>query len=142
MPKKNDPGSTTFFRLLIDGESLGNFNGCEGLDAQVDIEQREEGGNNGHVWQLPTRVRHSNIRLTRPINEETAKVMAWISSVATGIERPTAQIEALRANGSLVARWSLLEVVPVSWTGPTLDPDTSSVATEVLEIAHHGFMGW
>ena len=139
MATKDDPGTTTFFRLTIDGESLGDFNGCEGLDAQVDIEVREEGGNNGHVWQLPTRVRHSNIRLTRPINAETSKVMAWISSVATGIERPTAQIEALRANGSLVACWSLLEVVPVSWTGPSLDPESPAVATEVLEIAHHGF---
>ncbi|WUH98495.1 phage tail protein [Spirillospora sp. NBC_00431] len=141
MSNRDDPGTTVFFRLTIDGESLGHFNGCEGLDAQVDIEQREEGGNNGHVWQLPTRVRHSNVRLTRPINKETTKVMAWISSVATGVRRPTAQIEALRANGTLVARWSLLEVVPVSWTGPRLDPESPAVATEVLEIAHHGFTG-
>jgi phage tail-like protein len=139
MTARKDPGSTAFFRLTIDGESLGNFTGCDGLAAQVDIEQREEGGNNGHVWQLPSRVRHSNVRLTRPINEETTKVTAWISSVATGIKRPTAQIEALRADGSLVARWGLLDVVPVSWTGPTFDPTGMSVATEVLEIAHHGF---
>ncbi|WP_218005142.1 phage tail protein [Actinomadura macra] len=139
--KKKDPGSTLYFKLTIDGESLGNFNGCEGLAAQVDIEQREEGGNNGYVWQLPSRVRHSNVRLTRPINQETTRVMAWISSVTTGIRRPTAQIEALRADGSLVARWGLLDVVPVSWTGPTLDPASPAVATEVLEIAHHGFTG-
>lgn len=139
MTTKKDPGTTAFFRLTIDGESLGNFNGCDGLAVQVDIEQREEGGNNGHVWQLPSRVRHSNIRLTRPINKETAKVTAWISSVATGIRRPTAQIEALRADGSVVARWGLLDVVPVNWTGPTLDPEGAEVATEVLEIAHHGF---
>ncbi|GAA4224045.1 phage tail protein [Actinomadura meridiana] len=139
MTARKDPGSTAFFRLTIDGESLGSFTGCDGLAAQVDIEQREEGGNNGHVWQLPSRVRHSNVRLTRPINEETTKVTAWISSVATGIKRPTAQIEALRADGSLVARWGLMDVVPVSWTGPTLDPNSPAVATEVLEIAHHGF---
>ena len=136
-----DPGSTVFFRLSIDGQSLGEFNGCEGLAAQVDIEQREEGGNNGYVWQLPSRVRFSNVRLTRPLTEDTTKLMKWISSVATGIKRPTAQIEALRADGSLVARWGLLDVVPVSWTGPTLDPENPAVATEVLEIAHHGFTG-
>jgi phage tail-like protein len=141
MTSTQDPATTVFFRLTIDGESLGNFNGCEGLAAQVDIEQREEGGNNGHVWSLPSRVRHSNVRLTRPITAETAKVMAWISSISTGVRRPTAQIEALRANGQVVARWGLLDVLPVSWTGPTLDPGSPAVATEVLEIAHHGFTG-
>ncbi|NEA77389.1 phage tail protein, partial [Streptomyces sp. SID13588] len=28
---------------------------------------------------------------------------------------------------------------PVSWQGPSLDPANPGVATEVLEITHHGF---
>lgn len=84
MPTDLDPGSTIFFTLTIDGESLGYFNGCEGLSSQVEIEQRQEGGNNGFVWQLPSRVTFSNIRLTRPLTPDTAKVAAWISSVTTG----------------------------------------------------------
>ncbi|ANH93695.1 MULTISPECIES: phage tail protein [unclassified Streptomyces] len=136
---RQDPGSTIWFTLSIDGESLGYFNGCEGLSSQVEVEHRQEGGNNGFVWQLPTRVTFSTIRLTRPLTPDTTKVAKWISSVQTGIKRPTAHIAALRADGSVVARWGLLEVLPVSWTGPTLDPASPSVATEVLEIAHHGF---
>lgn len=66
MSRELDPGSTIFFTLTIDGESLGFFNGCEGLSSQVEIEQRQEGGNNGFVWQLPSRVTFSTIRLTRP----------------------------------------------------------------------------
>ncbi|MGW6457700.1 phage tail protein [Streptomyces sp. NPDC055078] len=138
MPRQ-DPGSTIWFTLSIDGESLGFFNGCEGLSSQVEIEHRQEGGNNGFVWALPTRVTYSTIRLTRPLTPDTAKVARWISSVQTGIRRPTAQIAALRADGSQVARWGLVDVLPVSWTGPTLDPASPAVATEVLEIAHHGF---
>ncbi|KYK16207.1 MULTISPECIES: phage tail protein [Streptomyces] len=138
MPRQ-DPGSTIWFTLTIDGESLGYFNGCEGLSSHVEVEQRQEGGNNGFVWQLPTRVSYSNSRLTRPLTPDTAKVAKWISSVQTGIKRPTAQISALRADGSLVARWGLIEVLPVSWQGPSLDPASPAVATEVLEIAHHGF---
>ncbi|MFJ2112276.1 MULTISPECIES: phage tail protein [unclassified Streptomyces] len=139
MPQDLDPGSTIFFNLTIDGESLGDFNGCEGLSSQVEIEQRREGGNNGFVWQLPTRVSFSNITLTRPLTPDTAKVAAWISSVTTGVTRPTAQIAALRADGSVVARWGLIDVLPVSWRGPTLNPSSPAVATEVLEITHHGF---
>ncbi|WP_405604296.1 phage tail protein [Streptomyces sp. NBC_01410] len=139
MPRDLDPGSTVFFTLTIDGESLGYFNGCEGLSSTVEIEQRHEGGNNGFVWQLPSRVTFSTIRLTRPLTPDTANVAAWISSVTTGVTRPTAQIAALRADGSEVARWGLIDVLPVSWKGPSLDPASPGVATEVLEITHHGF---
>ncbi|MEU4203777.1 MULTISPECIES: phage tail protein [Streptomyces] len=136
---RQDPGSSLWFTLTIDGESLGYFNGCDGLSSQVETEQRQEGGNNGFVWRLPTRVTFSTIRLTRPLTPDTTKVAKWISSVQTGIERPTAQITALRADGSEVARWGLIDVLPVSWQGPALDPASPAVATEVLEIAHHGF---
>ena len=30
--------------------------------------------------------------------------------------------------------------VPVRWTGPSLNPDSPKVATETIEIAHHGFV--
>ncbi|MEV4194762.1 phage tail protein [Streptomyces toxytricini] len=138
-PTPPDAGSTVFFKLTIDGLNLGLFNGCDGLSSQVEIEQHQEGGNNGFVWQLPTRVVFPTIRLTRPLTSETARVAAWISSISTGITRPTAQIAALRADGSVVAQWGLVEVLPVSWTGPTLDASRPAVATETLEIAHHGF---
>ncbi|MFE0107218.1 phage tail protein [Streptomyces sp. NPDC059009] len=138
MPRQ-DPGSTIWFSLSIDGESLGYFNGCEGLSSKVEVEQRQEGGNNGFVWQFPSRVTFSTIRLTRPLTPDTTKVAKWISSVQTGIKRPTAEIAALRADGSEVARWGLIDVLPVSWQGPRLDPSSPAVATEVLEIAHHGF---
>lgn len=134
-----DPGSTIYFKLTIDGQDLGLFNGCDGLAAEVEVESFNEGGNNGYVTQLPTRVRHSTIRLTRPLTADTAKVTAWISSITTGVQRPTAQIAALRADGSMVAQWGLLDAMPVRWTGPTLDPANPSVATETLEITHHGF---
>jgi phage tail-like protein len=134
-----DPGSSIYFKLTIDGLDLGLFNTCEGLSAEVVVEQYREGGNNGYTTQLPSRVNHSNITLTRPLTPDSAKLTAWISSVATGIQRPTAQIAALRADGSLVAQWGLLDALPVRWTGPTLDPANATVATEKLEIAHHGF---
>jgi phage tail-like protein len=35
--------------------------------------------------------------------------------------------------------WSLRDVFPVSWTGPSFSATDSSVLMEELEIAHHGF---
>ena len=88
---------------------------------------------------MPTRIVYSSVRLSRPLTEDTAKVAKWFSSIATGIDRPTAQIAALRPDLSVVARWGLLEVLPTNWTGPSLDPSNAAVATEVVELVHHGF---
>ncbi|HEY2270614.1 MAG TPA: phage tail protein, partial [Streptosporangiaceae bacterium] len=135
-----DPGSSLYFSLTIDGQDMGLFNGCEGLALEVEVEEYPEGGNNGYMTRLPGRIKHSTLRLTRPLTPDSAKLTSWISSITTGVQRPTVQIAALRADGSQVAQWGLLEALPSSWTGPTLDPSSNTVATETLEIVFHGFI--
>lgn len=129
------------FVVKIDDEDLGAFNTCDGLGCEVVVEQREEGGNNGHVWQLPTRMKFSNVKLSRPITADSAKLMRWFSTMAGGLKRKTATIEARTLEGTVIARWGLLDVIPIRWTGPQLNPDSPKVATETLELAHHGFFG-
>jgi phage tail-like protein len=135
-----DPGSSLYFRLMIDGQDMGVFNGCEGLAVEVEVEEYTEGGNNGYVTRLPSRLKHSTLKLSRPLTPDSSKLTAWISSITTGVVRPTVQIAALRADGSQVAQWGLLEALPSSWTGPTLDPSSTTVATETVEIVFHGFI--
>jgi phage tail-like protein len=60
--------------------------------------------------------------------------------MASGVVRKTATIEARTAEGEVIARWSLVDVVPVKWSGPQLSPDNAKVAIETLELAHHGFL--
>ncbi|MEV4759050.1 phage tail protein [Micromonospora sp. NPDC049559] len=129
------------FVVKIDDQDLGAFNSCDGLGCEVVVEQREEGGNNGHVWQLPTRMKFSNVKLSRPVTADSAKLMRWFSGMASGLKRKTATIEARTLEGTVIARWGLLDVIPIRWTGPQLSPDTPKVATETLELAHHGFFG-
>ncbi|HEY0637162.1 MAG TPA: phage tail protein [Pseudonocardiaceae bacterium] len=129
------------FVVKIDDESLGSFSSCDGLGCEFVMEQREEGGNNGMVWQLPTRIKYSNVKLSRPITRDSAMVVKWLSGMAGGVRRRTATIEARTLGGTVIARWSLVDVVPVRWTGPQLSADSPKVATETLELAHHGFLG-
>lgn len=141
MAAKDEVAVAVSFVVKIDDEDLGAFNTCDGLGCEVVMEQREEGGNNGHVWQLPTRMKFSNVKLSRPITADSAKLLRWFSGMASGLKRKTATIEARTLEGTVIARWGLLDVVPVRWTGPQLSPDTPKVATETLELAHHGFFG-
>ncbi|MGW4896899.1 phage tail protein [Kitasatospora sp. NPDC004240] len=137
------PGTTVHFQLQISGIDLGGFSTCSGLGAHVEVEQRREGGNNDFVWQLPTRITYPNVTLSRGLTSDTAKVARFLATLPTRVTRGTAQITALTpalANGPVLATWALREVVVVRWTGPSFDPNRSEVATESIELAHHGFL--
>jgi phage tail-like protein len=139
-----DPAVSVCFVVELDDIKLGAFSSCEGLGAEVVLEQREEGGNNDFVWQLPTRVKYPNIKLSRPLTKDTAQVAEWIAKTIGGgkarsTKAKTGTIRAMRADGSVVAEWSLFAVVPVRWTGPSLNTDSAKVAMETIEIAHHGY---
>ncbi|MGH9281526.1 MAG: phage tail protein [Acidimicrobiales bacterium] len=137
----SDPAVSVCFTLTIDGHDLGAFMSCEGLSLEVQIEQREEGGNNLFVHQLPGRVKYANVKFTRPINADSNKVRSWLASMTKEVKRTTAQIVAMTLEGKQVASWGLVDVIPVKWQGPSFSLDSPKVATETLELAHHGFLG-
>jgi len=137
----SDPAVAVCFTVRIDNQDLGAFTQCDGLGCEVVIEQREEGGNNLFVHQLPGRIKYTNVKLTRPVNADTEKVARWIAGMAHQVKRTSAEIAAMSQDGTKVAAWSLEGVIPVKWTGPQLSVESPKVATESLEIAHHGFLG-
>lgn len=145
MAADTDPAVSVCFVVTLDAIELGAFTSCEGLGAEIVLEQREEGGNNAFVWQLPSRIKYPNIKLTRPLTKDTEQVAKWFAKTigaggaARGTPQKTGSIRAMRADGTVVAEWSLLSVVPVRWTGPSLSTESAKVATETVEIAHHGF---
>jgi phage tail-like protein len=129
-----------YFQVTVDSYPLGAFTACEGLAMEVVVEQREEGGNNGFVHMIPGRIKYSNIKLTRPLNQDSALISKWFASMNGMVKRGTASIVAKNHDATPVATWSLSGVIPVKWTGPSLNVETGKVATETLELAHHGFL--
>ena len=147
MTNTAEPAVSVCFTVTIGkNDELGRFTTCEGLGCEIVLEQREEGGNNGFVWQLPTRMRYPTIKLSRPLTRSTEQVTRWfnaaLASRAARSEtgRTTGCIQAMTGDGEVVATWGLLDVVPVRWTGPSLNLESPKVATETVEIAHHGFV--
>ncbi len=135
-----DPAVATLFKVAIDGHELGVFTSCDGLGVEVVLEQREEGGNNEFVHQLPVRLKYSNVKLTRPIDAQSKDVAKWLAGMSGTIKRATAEITALGGDAKPVTSWKLKGVIPVRWQGPSLNADSNKVATETLELAHHGFL--
>ncbi|MGV9712394.1 phage tail protein [Gordonia sp. NPDC003424] len=137
----DDPAVSVCFSVTVDSAPLGDFLSCEGLGLEIVMEQREEGGNNGMVWQLPSRVKFSTVKLTRPVCGDSYKLAEWVSAVIGGYTPTTAKIAAKNGNGDTVAEWSLQGVLPVRWTGPSLNLESPKVATETVELIHHGIRG-
>ena len=75
------------------------------------------------------------------MSKETAeKIVKWVVSAVSGASRGTGHIEVRTADNATVAKYDLHDVIPVRWTGPSLNADQPKVLMETLEIAHHGFV--
>lgn len=140
-PTEADPAISVRFHLSLDVKSIGWWSSFEGLGMETAIEPREEGGNNYFIHQLPTRLKYSNVKLSRPINEDSGHVAAWFMNIVN--KRPVNHTAVIQAVGGpdnkVIAEWSLQEVVPVRWTGPSFNVESPKLATETLELAFHGF---
>lgn len=134
------PTGAVFFKVKIDDCDLGSFVSCSGLSFEVKIEQREEGGNQGFLHQLPGGIKYSNVKFTRPLNADSAKIAQWFAGMASQVKRTTAEITALAPNGAEVTTWRLTGVIPVRWSGPEFSVESAKPALETFEIAHHGFL--
>jgi phage tail-like protein len=137
-----EPALAVRFAVVIDGfGTLGDWTKCDGISIEFDVTEYREGGQNGYVHRLPGRAKYQNIKLTRPINQFSRLVGLWLRTVEGNFHRETAQITVLDASGMPVAAWNVVGVYPTKWTGPTLDVGGNQIATETLELAHHGIRG-
>ena len=134
-----DRAVAVFFSVQIDDHDLGAFTKCEGLSVEVVIEPREEGGVNNYVHQLPGRMKFTNIKLTRAVNADSVKITDWLASMGGVVKRGNAAIVARTYHGEPLITWSITGVVPVKWQGPSFSSESAKLATETLELAHHGF---
>jgi phage tail-like protein len=66
----------------------------------------------------------------------------WLQSVAIKVVPQTMAITALNAAGDDITTWNLAGVIPVKWTGPTLDIMGNAIATETLEVIYEQIIGF
>jgi len=136
-----DSAVSVFFKVTIDGEDIGTFASCDGLAFEVAVEQREEGGENTYVHQFPGRVKFQNLKLTRPVGKESKKLADWFARMQGQVKRSTCEVFALSSDGKdTIVSWKFKGVIPVKWQGPQFTLESAKVATETLELAHHGFL--
>jgi phage tail-like protein len=132
-----DPALNVFYRVSIDGLiSLGTWTKVEGLGMEYQVTEYREGGVNGYMHKIIGPAKFTNLRLSRPVDITSPLLMTWLMSNQVAIKPQTMAVTAMTAAGDNITTWSLIGVVPVKWTGPSLDIMSNAVSTETLEVAY------
>lgn len=132
----------------VDGITIGAFQEVSGL--QVELEtggetEIKEGGQNEYIHRFPGRMKWTNLVLKRGTTEDNA-LFDWFRT-ASGegyadtdtLERKLAALAMVDSQGEILRTWVFFDAFPVKWSGPKFAASSSEVATEQLEVAHHGF---
>jgi phage tail-like protein len=134
-----EPALALRFSVQIGGHWIDRFIQCDGLTAEYEVDEYREGGQGGFVHRLPVRLKHTNVRLIRPIDKDSGAIAAWFTATSQRPERQDATITAYDGAHRPVASWNLVGAWPVKYTGPSLLTTSVLAATETVELAHNGF---
>ncbi|MEX0761916.1 MAG: phage tail protein [Dehalococcoidia bacterium] len=141
-----DPAFAGSFVFSVDGLLIGEFSEVSGLSAEIAVETVQEGGQNEFEHKLPGRMSWPNLVLKRGMTNNEGLFNWFRKSSGEGfagaghkLTRTTGVLMLLRPNGRTLREWSFYDAFPVRWNGPSLASASTDIATEELEIAHHGF---
>lgn len=135
-----DPLMGFRFLVMVEGEVVAAFSEVSGIQAEVEVLELEEGGENGFVHKLPGRAKHGNLTLRRGVI--TLELWRWFTEVVAGrpVRRTVSVVLLPGAQLAIPVRFVFESAIPVRWTGPELKAEQSTVAVETVELAHHGFL--
>jgi phage tail-like protein len=137
-----DPAVSIAYKCTIDGFiPLGIWTKIEGLGFEYQVTEYREGGVNGYTHKILGPCKYTNLRLSRPVDSTSPMLMMWLQSNMIAVIPQTMAITAMTAGGTEITTWNLAGVVPVKWSGPSLDLMANNVATETLEITYQEIIG-
>ena len=137
-----DPALTLTYRCTIDGLiSLGTWSKIEGLGFSYQVTPYREGGVNSYIHKIIGPVTYENVRLSRPVDSDSELIGIWLAANLVKIVPQTMSIVACNSKGEEITQWNLAGVVPVKWSGPSLDVNGNQVAMETLELAYQEMIG-
>lgn len=134
-----EPAIAMRFAVSIGTMTIERFVSCDGLTAEWEFDEFREGGQNGYLNRLPKALKHTNVKLTRPIDRHSRAIAAWFTQTQVRPMRHEATIIAYDGNLRPVATWQLSGAWPVKYTGPQLLATSTLAAVETLELSHNGF---
>ena len=138
MPAKEELfNPAIWFKLEIQGQSVGYFTEASGLNAEVETMTYNEGGRNEFVHKLPSRMKHPNLVLKRGLTLKS-DLEKWVEDSFNGPARREITLTMYNEEADIIRTWNFKNAYPVKWTGPQFNAGQNTLATESIEIVHDG----
>lgn len=133
-----------YFEAKISGASGLNdasFSEASGLDAERNIVEISEGGENRFAHRVPDRVKYSNLVLKRGVVAAASPLFDWCkevleSDMAKAITPRNIDVFLLNSEGDPLLTWNVARAWPVKWSIAGFNAKESEVAMETLEFAY------
>jgi phage tail-like protein len=137
-----DPLLAYQFWVELESDLIAGFTECTGLEAETEVFDWLEGGDNTSVLRFPGRTRYSNITLKHGFTE-SPDLWLWFMRVMRGtFERRPLTVILLDPEGVRVRAWNFSHAFPVRWAAEGLRADARSAAIESVEFCHEGIIGF
>jgi phage tail-like protein len=136
--KRTDPLASAKFGIEIKGIQTAEFDEASGLEAEVEILEYQEGGNNQFTHKLPGRVKFPSVTLKRGVTVSNELWDWFVMGTYGKIERRNMSIVLYDQKGTTVRRWNLTNAYPKKWAGPSFKASDNSISIETLEFVHEG----
>lgn len=139
MTEHRDPFMAYNFRVEVSSLTIGGFSEVSGLQAEIEVKEYREGGQNNYLHKLPGPVKYPNNLVLKRGLAAVDDLWSWYQEVLSGkIEARNGSIILYDAAGDERRRWNFFAAYPVRWIGPQLNASSSTIAVETLELVHHG----
>lgn len=133
-----DPYLSCNFLVEVDGILAGGFSECSGLEAETEVADYREGGQNDYVHYFAGPTKYPPLILKHGLTPIDG-LWAWHQEVVAGqVNRHSGTIYLLNRQRLPVMWWDFQEAFPVKWSGPSLRADAAQIAVESVELRHRG----
>ncbi len=140
-------GLSMNFSVVAGWADLGDWQTCSGLKVEFIPKEIQVGGGVGRPVLIPDVVKYQKITLARAMSATSSQaIRSWLSKTVQAWDsgdhsRPDHCTITLRDDQNAdIASWELRNVIPVAWTGPSLNAAKHDMAMETLELMHGGFL--
>ena len=128
------------FWIEIESDLVAGFTEASGIQAEAEIFEWLEGGENTSVLKFPGRAKYGNITLKHGFTMSEKLWNSFKKTLQGEPERKTLTVIMFDTKGNRKRDWTFNRAFPVMWTGPALKANGNEIAIETVEFAHEGLL--
>jgi phage tail-like protein len=116
------------------------FQEVSGLEAEMEMENFTEGGQNRFTWQLPKRTRYSDVTLKRGLFIKSPLIGWCRDALESFVFAPAnVTISLLNEQHVPIMSWYVVSAIPKRWTVSGFNAQENSIVVESITLSYRYF---